>query len=248
MIITIDGPTASGKSTVAQLLAKRLHCMHLNSGFLYRAVAYILIHWSRKNTKHLYGAAPLDLLKKAFCDEPIPFTLSSLKKIIQEEGLEYCFTHDAGAGIKIRAENITRLLKTPTIDQAASFVATFSVIRKLLLDFQRELADNHSLIADGRDCGTTIFPHADYKFFLTASLDARAERWYQGIQESKAGKKVMPNFNLVECKTQVAERDACDEERKVDPLKPADDAYIIDSTNMNKEEVLCAMLAIIGKA
>lgn len=275
MIITIDGPTASGKSTVARLLAEQLGYMHLNSGLLYRALAYLLIKRAEKyeatpKKPYLNDQQKISYFKKVVENYPELLDVQSIEELAAEEKLHYRFVKDKGAEVFIRHENITPYLKTILIDETSSIVATNAAVRQVLLAYQRELANKHNVVADGRDCGTVVFPHAQYKFFLTASLDVRAQRWHQGIAldqgatldprnsrsqesafngEGRQGDDMQPGskqLSFEECKQIVAERDERDETRKIAPLKPAPDVYIIDSSKMTVQEVITEMTNVIG--
>lgn len=242
MIITIDGPTASGKSTVARLLAEQLGFMYINSGFLFRGLAYMLLKKVSENSVNTRigtksGSHSIDLLSHNL---PL-FDTTELEKLMTEEQFHYRFVKDKGPEVFVRHEHITSLLKTPEIDKAASVVALHPSVRQVLLEFQLELARNHDVVADGRDCGTVVFPHAEYKFFLTASVDVRAARWQR--EQELLGKKFMfeEAFRLVE------ERDNRDSQRSVAPLKPASDAYIIDSSNMTVQEVITEIIAVVRR-
>lgn len=221
MIITIDGPTASGKSTIAQLLAQQQDYLYINSGLLYRAVAYVLIQKKLPIDAHSHLARiEVDLLFPA---------------------ITYHYHRDKGASILWNNKNITHLLKTAEIDLAASIVALQPLIRQEILEYERTLADEFNVIADGRDCGTVIFPQAEHKFFITASLNVRAERWQR--DQRNAGKE----FSLEAAKSIVEERDRRDAERSISPMKPADDALIIDTSSMTIQDVLTKLITIIGK-
>ena len=200
MIITIDGPTASGKSSVAQLLAERLSYYYLYTGLLYRALAYIRI-------------------SKA---ESTP-----IKDILTNGSLQYSYTHPKVPQILFNGLDITSYLKSAEIDRYASILSADPVVRTLLLDFQRKLGMCHSLVADGRDCGTIVFPHADYKFFLTAHAEVRAARW----QKSQVA--LNNYFTLEESLSIIQERDERDSNRAHAPLIKAPDAYIIDNSNLD---------------
>lgn len=267
MIITIDGPTASGKSTVARLLAEQLGYMHINSGLLFRALAYILLKHAEKYEvlpkKHVtHEHEKVSIFKKIITQYPELLDVQSIENLIAEEKLHYRFVKDKGAEVFIKHEHITPYLKSPLIDETASIIATHASVRQILLDYQRTLADEHNVVADGRDCSTVVFPNADYKFFLTASLDVRAQRWAGSLtlhprnsrsQESAfnaAGRQMHPGSNqlsLAECKQIVAARDERDSTREIAPLKQASDAYIIDSSKMTVQEVISEMTNVIGK-
>ncbi len=219
MIITIDGPTASGKSTIAQLLAEQIGYMYINSGLLYRGVAYIFIK------------------KKIIISVDQHVSQHEIDALFSE--MRYNFTQTEGAVIYYYDENITPHLKTADIDLASSIVAMQPFVRQEILSYERTLADDHNVIADGRDCGTVIFPHAQYKFFITANLDVRADRW------QRDQRKVGEEFSLEECKRIIDERDRRDRERSISPMKPADDALIIDTSTLSVQEVITELTTII---
>lgn len=218
MIITIDGPTASGKSTIARQLAKKLEYLYINSGLLFRAVAYTL---DKKNI------SPSSQELKTF-----------LKELLTDE-LRYEYSPEDGAQIWYENNLITPLLKTPTIDTLSSQIATQPVVRDALLTYQRHLAQKHNVIADGRDCGTIVFPTAKYKFFITASLEVRAQRW-QKDQEIKGN-----SYTLEESIRIIDERDTRDSQRSLAPLVVPENAHIIDTSDMNIDEAVQACLEII---
>lgn len=216
MIITIDGPTASGKSTIARQLALKLGITYINTGLLFRAMAY-LVH-----TKHL--STPTGLLT-----------------VGKESIVLYRYTEEKGAQVFYKSENITPLLKTPSIDLLASQIALNKEVRKSIENYQRYLAETQSVIADGRDCGTVIFPQAEYKFYITARLEIRAHRW-QKDQEKKGH-----HYSLSECKRLIEERDIRDSARALAPLTIPPGAFIIDTSIMSIEEVVSTCLAHIPK-
>lgn len=220
MIITIDGPTASGKSTVARLLAQRLNWYYLNSGLLYRAVAYLLQQKFGYNNEQLLHPT--------------------------QSHLEHCLSlidyhYNAGARIMAEGRDITGELKTSSMDQAASLVATSSLVRHSLLAYQRTLAAHHDIVADGRDTGSVVFPQADYKFFLTASLQSRAKRW-QHDQQRQGN-----YFGDRESSAHIEERDMRDSQRKDAPLVIATGAFVIDNSSMTIEETVSALVAILNR-
>ena len=245
MIITIDGPSASGKSTIAGLLAQQRGWMHLNSGLLFRAVAYIFIKRSHKlaatdHDSHHSRGLDISNLKTMIVHHPELLSTQSLEKMITDEKLHYRFVKDKGAEVLINHEQITPFLKTPEIDAAASIIATHASVRQVLLDFQHKLCDHNNVIADGRDCGTVVFPHAQYKFFLTASLEVRAARHgcHLGPDQQK--------LSFEECLRLVSQRDERDSKRSVAPLQPANDAYVIDSSHMSVQDVIDEIIDVIG--
>ncbi len=218
MIVTIDGPTASGKSTVARELAKRLGITYINSGLLFRALAYLA------ETKHLTLNSE---------------SLNHILTLGKESILRYCYTQEQGAQVFYQDEDITPLLKTPSMDQLASKIALDPQVREVIALYQQKLAQTHSVIAEGRDCGTVIFPQADYKFYITASLDVRAQRW-QKDQEKKGA-----HYTLKESKHFVEERDTRDSERSLAPLAIPVGAQVIDTSTMTIGQVIDTCLAFI---
>ncbi len=257
MIITIDGPTASGKSTVARLLAEQLGYLYINSGLLFRGLGYILMKRTHSlmasdKLRHDDHKARIALFEKVIAKHPELIDIRSIEAIILKEAFHYRFVKDKGPEVFIRHEHITPFLKSPDIDQVASIIGTHAAVRQVLLDYQRELANNHDVVADGRDCGTAVFPHANYKFFLTASLEARAERWLNSHHQGAAlDPKDSHNaqaalLSIEEVKKIIAERDERDSRRSIAPLKPAADAYIIDSSAMTVQDVITEILAIIN--
>ena len=210
MIITLDGPTASGKSTLARLLADTLSAYYLNTGLTFRAVAYVL---SNEST----------------------ITPALINSLLKE--LLYTYTREQGIIITYQNKPITHLLKTPQIDQAASRLATNKDVREALLTYQRSLAHHKTTIADGRDCGTVVFPQAAYKFFITASEAVRAQRWQQDH----------PTYTFEEALSLIQQRDHRDSTRLLAPLKPAPDAQIIDTSNLSIDQALALLEGAIAE-
>jgi len=208
MIITIDGPSASGKSSLARAIAKELNLFYLNSGLLFRAVAYVKLNYK----------------------------IDDIKMILSN--LTYCFD-GINETINYNGENITKFLKTPEIDNAASQLSTNQDIRNALLHFQYELAKENSLVTDGRDCGSVIFPNADVKIYLTASLKVRAMRWQHDMQSK--GKQ----FSLQEAQEKISERDQRDKNRIISALKIPKDAVVIDNSDLSQKETFEKVLEII---
>lgn len=152
MIITIDGPTASGKSTVAKLLARRLGWYYLNTGLLYRALAYLLVKEFHYTSEQLSNPTLHD----------IEYCLSIVRYTYDNEHSACIWAHDD--------INITYCLKTSDIDRKASIVSANHLVRLSLLSYQRALADHHHIVVDGRDTGSVVFPHAEYKFFFNSII------------------------------------------------------------------------------
>jgi len=218
MIITIDGPTASGKSTVAKNLAEKLGIYHLNTGLLYRGLAYLLINQFHYDQKRLKNPDKTDV-----------------DQILQK--FVYCFDRGA-ASVLFDGKDITPDLKNSEIDFYSSIISQNIQVRKDLLSFQRGLGNQFDLVIEGRDCGSVVFPNADLKIYLTADLRVRAIRW-QKYMELK-GK----NFSLDECIKAISDRDERDKTREISPLIVPENAVIIDSSNLTEEEVLDKIISL----
>jgi len=216
IVITIDGPSGSGKGTLSQMLARHLRYHLLDSGALYRLVA-------------------LAAMKKGV-------DLDSEQSVSQVAiGLDVIFSleNDESAQILLEGVRVTDVIRQEAVSMAASKVAAYPGVRAALLERQRAFAVAPGLIADGRDMGTTVFPHAQTKLFLTASAEARAERRYKQLCAKGA------SVDMAELVRDIRERDERDSNRTISPLKPAEDAVIIDSTAMTINEVFTKILAAI---
>ncbi|MBZ4662128.1 MAG: cytidylate kinase [Thermotoga sp.] len=210
--IAIDGPAASGKSTIAKLLAEKLGFDHLNTGATYRAVAVYL---------HERGFSPFSAEKE------IENALKDLK-------IDY-----VNGRVYINGEDYTEKIQSPEAGVLASNFARLEVVRRHLVRIQREICDDKNIVVEGRDIGTVVLPNAHLKIFLTASLEARVERKLKEYQ--KRGLKVTKE----EVERELISRDEQDSKRNVAPLKPAEDAVIIDTTSMSVEEVLDRILKLV---
>ena len=210
-VITIDGPGGSGKGTIAMRLAEQLGWHFLDSGALYRLVAVAAMD-RRMDDGDEEGLAEL------------------------ARGLDVSFgLSDEGMVILLDGNYITGRLRSPEVSSMASRVAAIPAVRAALVHRQRAFRRPPGLVADGRDMGTVIFPDAVLKIFLTASAEARAERRHKQLKEKGE------NVNLSRLFREIEERDARDRSRAVSPLRPADDAHVIDSTEMTINEVLDAI-------
>lgn len=224
MIITIDGPAASGKSTVARRLAHELSYYYLYSGLLYRAMAYVLVY--------RYGYTH-EQLRNPLSDD--------IQEIIEGGLLQYGYTKQMGVQILFDNVAITHQLKSHEIDDVASISSTAPVVREAVLQLQRALARDYDVIADGRDCGTVVFPQANYKFFLTASPQTRAQRWL--VDQQKLGK----HLTLEQALGAIIERDARDTKRACCPLVIPEGAYVIDNSALTIEETLLLFKRYCGE-
>lgn len=213
VIITIDGPSGAGKGTLSQLVAKHLGYHLLDSGALYRLVAL---------SAHKLSVDVQD-------EQAVADTASQLH-------VKFDVTGDT-TRILLANEDVTDAIRHEAVSMSASVVAAYPKVRAALLQRQKDFAQAPGLVADGRDMGTTVFPHAQVKIYLTASAEARADRRYKQLQQKGA------EVNMAELVADIKARDDRDTQRATSPLKPADDAVILDSTSMSIEQVLNAILA-----
>ena len=205
MIISIDGPAASGKSTTAQLLSEKLDYIHLNSGLLYRAVTYIFL----KNK--LFGNDNFSV-KDFFLNNNINLEGRKLNKAVWNN------------------TDITKYLYEEDINKNINIISRNSYIRQCLVSKQRKLSLGKNIVCEGRDIGTVVFPDADFKFYLNASLNSRVSRRYEEFTNSNI------NTSKNEIKLNLIIRDHNDINRKISPLVQAEDATEIDTTNMSIDE------------
>ena len=213
-VVTIDGPSGSGKGTIAALLARELNWGLLDSGALYRLTALAAMN---------HGVD--------FADE------TSLEVLAGHLDVQFLpAVEGAGLAIILEGEQVGASLRTEEVGAMASKVAALPGVRKALLQRQRDFAEKPGLIADGRDMGTVVFPQAPLKVFLTASAEERAKRRFQQLQE----KGIDANFDRL--LTDIKARDERDSNRAVAPLKPAEDAVVLDSTRMSIQEVFNKVL------
>lgn len=224
MIVTIDGPTCSGKSTVASLAAKKLNFAYLNSGMLYRGIAYVLVNFFNYDQFQLVDPK-----------------LEDLNQITQNGKFKYLY-ENYNSKIIYQGQDITAYLKTKEVDNYASISSAAGQVRASLLEIQRQIGKNQNCIVEGRDTGTVVFPQAEFKFFLTASLTVRALRWQSFM--IKQGKK----YSLIESMKLVDERDHRDINRHIAPLLPAQGACMIDASNLSVDQVVDKICNSVNQA
>jgi cytidylate kinase len=211
MIVTIDGPAGAGKTTVSRMLAEKLGYRYLDTGALYRGVAFEV---KSTGIKYDDDEALMDLCSR--------ITLT--------------FVHEIrGLRLLSNGMDITDHIRTSEITMLASAVSARAVVREYLLAVQRNIGRQGSIVAEGRDMGTVVFPDADVKFFLDADPDERAKRRFGEIKQTS-------NQTLTSVKQDIIKRDHNDSSRELAPLKPAADAIIIDSTYLSAEAVVEFML------
>lgn len=213
-LITIDGPAASGKTTVAKLLAERLNYKLLESGALYRLVTYCVIEKK--------------MFEKVLSKEVD--VISFLKEVFNEVEVRL---GSKGTQILWKGKKIDKELRFKEVEDKVSFIAAIPEVREFLTTYMRNLVDKDRIIAEGRDMGSVVFKDADLKIFLTADEKIRVQRRY---------KDHVGSLSLEEAKKNVVLRDELDSKRKVAPLKIPNDAYVIDTSELTPEEVVDKIL------
>ena len=216
--IAIDGPAGAGKSTIAKTLAKELGYYYVDTGAIYRTVAYFL---------DLLGISPKDV--------------DGVERYIDELTVEIEYDEEGKQHMLMNGMDVTDEIRTQDISQKASLVSAHAVVRDMLLDMQRSVARKHNVIMDGRDIGTVVLPKADVKIFLTASAEVRARRRCDEL----IAKGHKAEFERVLKEIQL--RDHQDSTRPIAPLKKAKDAVELDTTALDIPGVLAKMKAIIGQ-
>ena len=216
--IAIDGPAGAGKSTIAKRLAKELGYYYVDTGAIYRTVAYFM---------DLLGISPKDV--------------DGVSRYIDELTVEIEYDEDGLQHMIMNGIDVTGDIRTPDISQKASLISAHGVVRDMLLDMQRDVAKKHNVIMDGRDIGTVVLPRADVKIFLTASAEVRAQRRHLELQAK--GSKDSYEKVLADIK----QRDHQDSTRAIAPLKQAHDAVLVDTSNMDVETVIAEIRGIVAR-
>jgi len=214
-IIAIDGPAGAGKSTLARRVADSLGFVLLDTGALYRAVAL---------AAHRGGVAFDDAARATALAEDL----------VRRSAIVLTSKAGGGTVVSLDGEDVSQAIRTPLIAMGASTVSAHPGVRKALLDLQRQAGAQGGIVAEGRDIGTVVFPDAEYKFFLTASPEVRARRRYDELAALGKAEGITYESTLEEVKR----RDAQDSSRVVAPLKPAEDARLLDSSEMGIDQVV----------
>ena len=208
MNIAIDGPAGAGKSTIAKRLAKKLGFIYVDTGAMYRAMAYYFL-------QHNIDAKDENAIAAACPDVDVTITY--------ENGEQQ---------VLLNGENVNGVIRNEEVGNMASSTSVYPVVRKKLVELQRQLAKSADVIMDGRDIGTSVLPNADLKIYLTASSRTRAERRYKELTQKGE------NCNIDDIENDIKERDYRDMHREVSPLSQAEDAVLVDSSDMSIDEVV----------
>ncbi|WP_267406276.1 MULTISPECIES: (d)CMP kinase [unclassified Chryseobacterium] len=219
-VIAIDGYSSTGKSSISKIIADKLGLIHLDTGALYRGVTWFAL----QNCTDQAGSINLNKL------------FSNLNQI----DLEFK-NQEGGLILFLNHIDISKQIRTTEVSDNVSLVAKQKEVRDFLLQSQRNLAEKGGIIMDGRDIGTVVLPNADYKFFLTASIDERTKRRFLEL------KSLGIEADEEQVKQNLIERDKIDSEREIAPLRQAEDAIVIDNTNLTKKETIDTILSHIEK-
>ena len=216
--IAIDGPAGAGKSTIAKRLAKELGYMYVDTGAIYRTVAYFFDLW---------GVAPKDI--------------DGIARYIDELNIDIEYDEEGTQHMLMNGIDVTDDIRTPEISQKASLVSAHAIVRDMLLDMQRDVAKQYDVVMDGRDIGTVVLPKATVKIFMTASAEVRAQRRCDEL----TAKGMKANYNQV--LKDIQQRDYQDTHREVAPLKMCRDSIKLDTSELDIDGVVAAMKEIIEK-
>ena len=216
--IAIDGPAGAGKSTIAKRLAKELGYQYVDTGAIYRTVAYFL---------DLLGVSPKDV--------------DGVERYIDELTIGIEYDEDGLQHMIMNGMDVTGDIRTQDISQKASLVSAHAVVRDVLLDMQRDVAKTYNVIMDGRDIGTVVLPKANVKIFLTASPEVRAKR----RTDELLAKGQKANYDQI--LKEIIQRDYQDTHRPIAPLKMAKDSIKVDTSDMDIDQVVAAIREIVGK-
>ncbi len=216
--IAIDGPAGAGKSTIAKTLAKELSFIYVDTGAMYRALAYYFINNNFNGDNE---------------DEISSNVGKATVEIVYEDGQQK---------VILNGQDVSAYIRNEAVGNMASTTSQYKAVRAHLLELQKSLARNNDVIMDGRDIGTCVLPNANVKIYLTASVETRANRRYKELLEK--GEKA----DLDKISRDIEERDYRDMHREIAPLKQADDAILVDSSDMTIEDVVNTILDIVRKA
>ena len=214
VIIAIDGPAGSGKSTAAKNIAQNLDFIYLDTGAMYRAITYLALR------------------------NGIVENITAVIELTQKISLKVKFENNV-TRVFVDGEEVTDNIRTPDVNSKVSEISTIPEVRSELVKIQKKLGEEADIVAEGRDITTVVFPYADVKIFMTASVEERAKRRFKEFQEKKA------DITLAEVKENIEKRDKIDSERSISPLKKADDAIEFDNTGLSITDELDLLLNIV---
>ncbi len=217
LIVAIDGPAGAGKSTVAKRVAKEMGYTYMDTGAMYRAFAWRVMKEG------------LDLENE-----------EELRKALRDTRIELA-ERDGRAQVLLNETDVSEWIRTPELSQMASRVSTSKIVRERMVELQREMGSKGGVVAEGRDIGTVVFPNAEVKIYLDASAQERARRRFEELRTG--GSRV----DMAETREEMEERDRRDRERDVAPLRPAEDAVVIDSTAVDVDSVVGRIMEEIKK-
>lgn len=224
MIITIDGPSASGKSVISRILAQKIGYYYVGSGILYRAIAYLLV-------THF-----------AYTEETIETpSLGHISQCLDSDRFFYEYKNGHHERIFFDGCDITPYLKDSFFDKMASLVSMCSDVRNVVTHIQRDIAADYPVVVEGRDAGSVVFPDADIKFFLTALPQVRAERW-RADQEKRGNR-----FTYEQAFAAICARDDRDKNRATDPMVIPDDAIIVDTSDLTIDQSVAKIILYIER-
>ncbi len=215
-VIAIDGPAGAGKSTISKMVAKQLKYIYIDTGAMYRAVAWRVLQEYKP-----------------------PISTEQIIASIQDIDIKLSYDDKQNLQVETNGTNVTTEIRTPQVTALVSQVAAVGQVREKMVELQRNMAKQGKILMDGRDIGTCVLPNADLKIYLTASADERANR--RAKQMAQKGY----NIDVEKIKADIIARDEADMNREISPLKKADDAVLLDTTDMTIDEVLKTIIKMV---
>lgn len=219
IIIAFDGHSSCGKSTLAKQVAKELNYTYIDTGAMYRAVTY----WAIKNNF---------IQNKNIDSDALKLSLNELEITFQKDNTGKQFTY-------LNGKNIEKEIRSLEVSNSVSYISELDFVRKKLVALQQAMGKNKRIVMDGRDIGTVVFPKAELKIFMTADVDVRAQRRYKELIEK--GEHVQ----FEEVKANIEQRDKIDQNRAISPLKKAEDAIVLDNSNLSRQEQFDIVMNLI---
>lgn len=212
-VIAIDGPAGAGKSTIAKMAAQKLGYIYIDTGAMYRAVAWRVLQ-----------------------EYTPPVSTEQIISVLDDIDIKLSYDENKNMRVETNGTDVSAAIRTPEVTALVSQVAAVNEVRTKMVELQRAMAQCGKVLMDGRDIGTCVLPNADLKIFLTASVEERANRRARQMQEKGY------DIDVEEIKKDIIARDEADMNREISPLKKADDALLLDTTEMTIEEVLAAIV------